>query len=414
MKMSKIQSGELAGRSVNSTEEGSTTLRFLTDAEKTALIVVAQRENQAVSSDSMSSPADSQTHDVPGDAYVPPHLMPPDYRTLLNPTELTVQTGYGDNGGPVFVRSPLPEGDLSSLGAVMKTSTQSVLFLGRGGGLSSGTAVIVGRIELDGGGYRYLCMTCDHITDPDRTNQYTDPKDPSYPAWSVNDDLENDSRQNLRVTTPDGEAYPIEIIADGTVSTDGPFPDVSLVSFTSDKEYEIPPVGAIPGAEEPIYVAGWTDHFPGLPGLYNLGSAIGLDPTKPNIPNTALYVDRGQVAHQFSRPLRDGATHAVTALSFPGMSGGALLGENGEIVGLLYRAYISATDQSLPDWHGADPDKYQDHYQDGAVVPQDSGDGEALYQRTLVIDFKSVLLHALLETLPEEDRTLINQALGRL
>jgi tetratricopeptide (TPR) repeat protein/S1-C subfamily serine protease len=146
---------------------------------------------------------------------------------------------------------------------------------------SSGT--IIGRR-----GNRYTILTNTHVTNKGNT---------------------------YRITTPDGKTYPAKCaqpLKQGTCTADKNN-DLALLEFTSTQTYTVPSWGdsrsLSPGAT--IYSAG----FP--------------------FEQQALQVNTGKIDIQTSKPLQGGYQIGYSSTTEQGMSGGALLNSQGQLIGII-------------------------------------------------------------------------------
>lgn len=124
-----------------------------------------------------------------------------------------------------------------------------------------------------------------------------------------------DSQGSYTVRTPDGEQHPV--IADTIVYL--PNVDLAMVQFESDRAYPIATKAeAISGSE--IYLAGWTDPFPGVPERsYLFLSATLESPLTPPEQGYEIWHDNPAT---------------------PGTSGGPILDNRGHLVGINGRAIV--------------------------------------------------------------------------
>jgi S1-C subfamily serine protease len=120
-----------------------------------------------------------------------------------------------------------------------------------------------------------------------------------------------------KVMTPDKKLYPM---VEGLVQ---PLPgvDLALVQFKSIGSYGIAKMGD--SAQSPSGSASFVAGFPGT-------TAVRSEPE--------YYFTSGEIAANGSRPNKDGYALAYSNPTLPGMSGGPVLNEQGELIGIHGRA----------------------------------------------------------------------------
>lgn len=138
-----------------------------------------------------------------------------------------------------------------------------------------------------------------------------------------------DPRAVFQVLTPDGAVY-------SAVKSDrfnfGDL-DLAVVEFTSERSY---PVALIaPKANlslmEPIYVAGFPNY---QKKLEQLESTL-------NLGIQAYFLSSGVISLLLNQPLEQGYQIGLTNEVFPGMSGGPVLNQKGELLGIIGRTKYS-------------------------------------------------------------------------
>ena len=126
-----------------------------------------------------------------------------------------------------------------------------------------------------------------------------------------------DPQAKYEIVTPDGSRYALNYSSVKKL----PSVDLAVVEFTTSKSYTVAKIGNSDLATEgkAAYVAG----FP------KTSAAI----------NTSIYnFTDGRITANASRPLEDGYSLVYSNNTLPGMSGGPVLNENGEVVGIHGRA----------------------------------------------------------------------------
>ncbi|MBW4449717.1 MAG: serine protease [Spirirestis rafaelensis WJT71-NPBG6] len=133
------------------------------------------------------------------------------------------------------------------------------------------------------------------------------------------------TEDKYEVVTPDGKRYAVNY---GTVKK-LPGVDMAVLQFTSNQDYPVAKIGNSDQATEgeTIYVAG----FP--------------QPTAAINHSIYVFTD-GRITANASRPLADGYALVYSNNSLPGMSGGSVLNEKGEIIGIHGRADTTKTQAS--------------------------------------------------------------------
>ncbi len=122
-----------------------------------------------------------------------------------------------------------------------------------------------------------------------------------------------ENQTEYEIVTPDGQRYPLDYKTVKKL----PEVDLAIVQFTSDQSYAVAKIGnsdeAIEGAT--AYVAG----FPQAKGA---------------ISNSIYNFTDGRITANASKPLRNGYALVYSNDTLPGMSGGPVLNEKGELVGI--------------------------------------------------------------------------------
>jgi hypothetical protein len=147
-------------------------------------------------------------------------------------------------------------------------------------------------------GQNYTILTAQHVVQPSR---------------------------NIKVTTPSGKQYPVSL---GSVKA---FPnvDLALLEFTSPESYSVAKIGN--SDQSPLGTASFVAGFPGT-------TIVRSEPT--------FYFTSGEIAANSNRPLKDGYAIAYNNPTLPGMSGGPVLNEKGELIGIHGRAENAAVPQN--------------------------------------------------------------------
>jgi tetratricopeptide (TPR) repeat protein len=130
---------------------------------------------------------------------------------------------------------------------------------------------------------------------------------------------------NFKVVTSDEKQHPV---TQGSVQK---FPDVdlALIQFKSSETYNVAQIGN--SDESSLGAASYVAGFPGT-------TAVRSEPT--------FYFTSGEIAANASRPLKDGYAIAYSNPTLPGMSGGPVLNEKGELIGIHGRAENAAIPQN--------------------------------------------------------------------
>jgi tetratricopeptide (TPR) repeat protein len=123
----------------------------------------------------------------------------------------------------------------------------------------------------------------------------------------------------FKLMTPDKKLYPI---VQGSIQ---PLPgvDLALVQFKSAGAYGVAKIGD--SAQSPSGSASFVSGFPAS----NVNAVI----SEPE-----YYFTSGEIVANASRPNKDGYALAYSNATFPGMSGGPVLNEQGELIGIHGRA----------------------------------------------------------------------------
>jgi S1-C subfamily serine protease len=126
-----------------------------------------------------------------------------------------------------------------------------------------------------------------------------------------------ESQDEYEVITPDKQRYPIDLKTIKRL----PKVDLAILKFTSPQRYEIAEIGDSTQATEKVssYVSG-----------FRLKSAAGTE--------TLYSFSPGQIYANASHPLDDGYALAYPNPTFRGMSGGPVLNQKGQLIGVHGRS----------------------------------------------------------------------------
>lgn len=190
-------------------------------------------------------------------------------------------------GGTVVLVEPMPVhgASVTEIARIAKTITVMIE-----GGSGHGSGILLQRK-----GNTYTILTARHVIE--KPGQYT-------------------------IATADGERYPL-------ISTSiQPFPGVDLatVEFQSNRDYPLVTLGNSNDVVEgmPVYVAGFPAQGASvLEGIYQF--------------------TEGRLTANASRPIEDGYALVYTNATLPGMSGGPVLDEKGQLVGVHGSADVAST-----------------------------------------------------------------------
>lgn len=133
------------------------------------------------------------------------------------------------------------------------------------------------------------------------------------------------SARNFKLTTPDQKQH--SVIQNSIQAL--PNIDLALLQFESSEIYSSVKIGN--SDQSPL---GATSFVAGFPGT----TAVRSVPT--------FYFTSGEIAANASRPLKDGYGIAYNNPTLPGMSGGPVLNEQGELIGIHGRAESAAVPQN--------------------------------------------------------------------
>jgi len=122
-----------------------------------------------------------------------------------------------------------------------------------------------------------------------------------------------EAEEQYEIVTPDGQRYPLDYKTVKKL----PEVDLAVVQFTSEQSYAVAKIGNSDEATEgaTAYVAG----FPQAKGA---------------ITNSIYNFTVGRITANASKPLRNGYALVYSNDTLPGMSGGPVLNEKGELVGI--------------------------------------------------------------------------------
>ena len=143
----------------------------------------------------------------------------------------------------------------------------------------------------------------------------------------------------------DGSTYSAEVITD--LNTSGARYDLAILKFQADAVYEIAAIGNSFDLEvgEPVFAAG----FPYRESNYTNDSSIDKELRVGNLRQLAFQ--KGRIAIILDRALEEGYQIGYTNDVKKGMSGGPLLNERGEVIGINGK-------HAYPLWES--PEIYQD------------------------------------------------------
>jgi tetratricopeptide (TPR) repeat protein/V8-like Glu-specific endopeptidase len=126
-----------------------------------------------------------------------------------------------------------------------------------------------------------------------------------------------ETQAKYEIVTPDGQRYPLDYKTVKKL----PEVDLAIVQFTSKQTYTVAQIGNSNAATE-----GTTAYVAGFP---QATAAIS---------STIYNFVTGRITANASKPLRDGYALVYSNVTLPGMSGGPVLNEKGELVGIHGRA----------------------------------------------------------------------------
>jgi tetratricopeptide (TPR) repeat protein len=134
-----------------------------------------------------------------------------------------------------------------------------------------------------------------------------------------------DSSNNFRVMAADEKQYPV---IQGSIRK---FPgvDLALIQFTSTESYSIAKMGN--SDKSPLGTASFVAGFPAT-------TEVRSEPS--------FYFTSGEISANANRPLKDGYAIAYSNPTLPGMSGGPVLNEQGELIGIHGRGESAAVPQN--------------------------------------------------------------------
>jgi tetratricopeptide (TPR) repeat protein len=133
------------------------------------------------------------------------------------------------------------------------------------------------------------------------------------------------SSTDFTVMTPDDKKHPM---IQGSIQT---FPnvDLALIRFTSANVYSVAKIGD--SAQSPSGTGSFVAGFPGT-------TEVRSEPS--------FYFTSGEIAANANKPLKDGYAIAYNNPTLPGMSGGPVLNEKAELIGIHGRAENTAMPQN--------------------------------------------------------------------
>jgi tetratricopeptide (TPR) repeat protein len=155
-------------------------------------------------------------------------------------------------------------------------------------------------------------------------------------TYTVLTSFHNVADKSLKYTlvTPDGQRYPINV---QNLQRLGDNIDLTVVQFNSSKSYQVAKIGNSDNAKrrDNVYIAGF--------------------PAKTGGINTALYECRdGQISANATQATIDGGYNLIyTNKILKGMSGGPVLNQQGELIGI--NGLIEENEQGNTDRYGAVP-----------------------------------------------------------
>jgi tetratricopeptide (TPR) repeat protein len=133
------------------------------------------------------------------------------------------------------------------------------------------------------------------------------------------------SAKNFKLTTPDRKQH--SVIQNSIQAL--PNVDLALLQFESPETYSTAKIGN--SDQSPLGAASFVAGFPG---------------TTPVRSAPTFYFTSGEIAANASRPLKDGYGIAYNNPTLPGMSGGPVLNDKGELIGIHGRAESAAVPQN--------------------------------------------------------------------